>query len=723
MTSKNLFFKRFKQDLEQRIWLPVVFFIIGFLIMEIPLFSAVERWQNKINPVEQMREYILETFFTPVYPATVLTIAIAVVAGMSGFLYMHSAKKLDVYHSIPVRREKLFVQQYCYGVLYYLVPMLLHVLICLGICTTQGILNGKVLGQALGFLLVQLLIYLAHYSVVVMTVCLTGNLVISILGSGILLSYSGILSLLKGGLMDEFFTTYYCVTDWDNIWEFSPIHLCVNFAAKWGEGEAVYTEYGRYYVLFLLMAVAYTAFALFLYKKRPTEAANSSIAFTWAEPVIKTMVVLPVSLLAGFFFRAISYSYGFGWFVFGCIFGFALCCPLMEIIFRKDVKAVFKHPLQIVLNGVLVVAVLVIFKWDVFGYDSYVPAESKVESYAVRLNGHSGGYPAYGNPLQYCFEHMEIRENESVRRLVEYGAEMTRDVRTLTDYDGVEHEDRYYSSMVVRYTLKNGKEIYRNYYVNLKDEQVWQCLAGTYEDMQYKQGVYPVLNGKSEYKGVSVNGTYSYDEKALDEEEIQKLVETYSAELKELTFDTITEEYPVAEMELAVLNNWMEVQYYETAEMKTGIFGNVDKETEVLKHCVWECGYPIYASFTETLALLREYGLDWGEGLPVENVRSVYIEDSSREANDNDGYYDKIDVVEYTMEAGHREQIEAILSAVRSGGLERQFEHEVEDYPYISVEISYSYGDKEYEHQYFTFKKGMMPEFILRDLKPLEETE
>jgi len=720
MTSKNLFFKRLKQDLEQRIWLPVVFFIIGFLMMEVPLFSAIERWQNKINPVERMREFVISSFFSPISATTVLTIGMAVIAGMSGFLYMHSAKKLDVYHSIPVRRESLFVQQYIYGVFYYLIPILSHVLICLVVCTTQGILNGQVLGQAIGFLLVQLLIYLAHYSVVVTVVCLTGNLVISILGSGILLTYSLILSLLKGGLMDEFFTTYYLPNDWDDIWNFSPVHLCMNLASVWGESEVnnyVYSGYWKYYIFLLLMAAAYTAFALFLYKKRPTEAANSSIAFPLAEPVIKTMVVLPVSLLAGFFFRAISYSYGFGWFIFGCIFGFVLCCPLMEIIFRKDVKAVFKHPLQLVINGVLVAVVLVIFRWDVFGYDSYVPAESKVESYAISFNGHSGIYPAYGHPLQYCMDHMEVRDNESARKLIEYGAANTRDIYE-QEYDALWEGEWYCSSMVVRYTLTNGKEIYRNYLFNLKDEQVQEWLAGTYEDIQFKQGVYPVLNEENDtvYKGVSVKGTYSNDEVALPEEKMQKLVEVYSAELQNLTFDMIIEEYPVAEMHLAVMDDWEDAREYVGVTIE-----KIDTETDVLDRCVWESGYPIYPSFTETMALLKEYGLDWGEELPVENVISIYIEDSSREAEDNDGYYDKISTAEYTLEEGHSEQIASILAAIRSGGLTREFDFESEDYPYISVEISYSYGEQWYEHQYFTFKKGMMPEFILQDLKPLDE--
>lgn len=720
MTSKNLFFKRMKQDLEQRIWLPVIFFIAGFLLMEVPLFSRIENWKARTNFGDRMQEYLLDSFFSPAGVAMFLTIGMAVISAMSGFIYIHSTKKLDVYHSIPIRREALFFQQYAYGVFYYLVPMVLHVLICIGICAAHGILNVTVLGQAFWFIPVQLLLYLAHYSVVVSAVCLTGNLVISILGSGVLLTYSLILGVLKSALMDNFFMTYYS-TDRMGIPAFSPIHLFVNLLQAMGDSNAehlLYTEHMEYYGLLLLMAIVYTGLALFLYKKRPTEAANNSIAFPVTEPVIKAMVVIPVSFLAGFFFQSISYDYGFEWFLFGCIFGFIICCPLMEIIFRKDVKAVLKHPLQIVVNGALVICVLVIFKLDVLGYDTYIPAENKVESYAVSFGRQSYVYPAYGNTFDYCMDNMTIADNESTRRLLEYAAEITRDART-GSRDGYSEYSEY-CSLVVRYNLENGKEVYRNYLINIADEQVLKWLADTYNDIQYKLGVYPVLaeNSGMTYVGLELRGTYASDELPLSEEKMQRFLEVYRRELTNLSFEEICNEYPVAKMSLAVSqveDTKATLQYIAATEQKPTI------EAGALSDYARESGYLIYPSFTRTLALLEEYGADLGNELPVEDVISIYVEDYSREVYDEDGYYNKLYVAEYTAEEGQTEQIAQILSAIRSDNLNKEFYFGEDESANMNVSVVFYYDGKQYEYGNFSFKKDMIPEFVLQDLEPLEE--
>ena len=41
MTSNNLFFKRMKQDLGQRVWIPVLLFIVGILCRELTLVSEL----------------------------------------------------------------------------------------------------------------------------------------------------------------------------------------------------------------------------------------------------------------------------------------------------------------------------------------------------------------------------------------------------------------------------------------------------------------------------------------------------------------------------------------------------------------------------------------------------------------------------------------------------------------------------------------------------------
>lgn len=709
MTSKNLFFKRMKQDLEQRIWLPVIFFIICFLSMEMTLVSRLDSWSGRTDFVERFTRYVTESFFVANNGLAVLTMIVAVVSAISGFAYMHSSKKLDVYHSIPIKRESLFLQQYCYGIIYFLVPMIIHVLICFGISVANGVAVATIFGQVCEFVLVHLLMYLAVYAVTLVAVCLTGNIVISVLGAGILLFYSCVLEFLKHELMAKFFETYYGSEYTISIWAFSPVHLILNMVS---EGEDA--GYIGFYIKLVLMAVVYTVAAVLLYKKRPTEAAGKTMTYPVTEPVIKTMVVFPSAIGCGFLFAGIiSNSNEFAWFVFGCVFGFVIICPLMEVIYRKDVKAVFHRPLQIVFNGVLVIAVVFIFQFDLFGYDTYIPAENKVESYAIampKLNYINTDYSS----TNYCMENMKITDNDSVRMLLEHGAELTRPART--DKLDVESGDYYFADLVVRYNLKNGKSVYRSYLVNTKDAKVMQWVGDMYNDMAYKQGSYPILTEEEteNYVGILLDYAYYSESIQLSQDRMQKFLETYKWELSQKTFKELMEEYPVAQLAFAKKYAEDNEYTYPMVEEKYAI-STVYSEGTTFEYGSTQSGYKIYPSCKQTIALLEEYGARIVNEIPVEDVVSIRIEDYTREVYDKDGLYTKVVELEYKREDGEQAKIAQVLSAIKRNqlvnallGIDRTEDN-------IDVRITYYYDNKEMSKN-CSFLKGRIPASVLTDL-------
>ncbi len=731
MMSKNLFFKRMKHDLEQRVWLPVLFFIISFLCMEIPLISEFDYLWSRAGRQSNMPsaeffaqradEYLLNTFFAPNSAILFLTIAMAVVSALSGFVFMHSAKKLDVYHSIPVKRERLFFQQYVYGVLYYIIPLIIHILICLGICMANNVLTFSVGKQALGCVLVQFIIYLTCYGVAIAAVCLTGNLVISVLGCVVLFMYSYILSLLKSELMDKFLVTSYLVDAQQGVWAFSPMHLLANMMmALRVNDDFVYLSGMGYYVKFIFMAVLYTAIALYLYKKRPTEMAGRTMVFSMTEPIVKTMVVFPVSIFSGYFLSGItSGNNELAWFVFGCIFGFIICCPLMEIIFRKDVKAVLHHPLQLVFNGVLLGAILVILQFDLFGYDTYIPKENKVESYAVYCYNLANVNPGDGSAQQYSLDNMTITDNESTRKLLEHAAQITRPARTGKMEASEENDEARYSAITVKYNLKNGKDIYRSYLINTAEEQVMQWLGDTYNDLEFKKGTYPVLaeDKDKNYVGVILEYAFASESIQLPKEKMQKFVETYQKELKMLTLDEIRTEYPVVNLSLAMVTD-SQMEYttayaVEEKEYREGPGFHYNRE---------EWGYEIYPSFTQTLALLEEYGAEIKNELSAEDVISLSINDYSREVNDHDGLYTKQVELQYTKEDGQLEQIAQILPNLVSNQMMNRFVEDELVEPHVDVSIRY-YHDGQEMHEGCRFRMDSMPQFLKDDMEKVVQQQ
>ena len=736
MMSKNLFFKRFKQDVEQRIWLPVILFVISFLFLEIALVSEFEWLKTRTDYVTRAVEFLTEDFFVPESVIGFLTVPAAYLCALTGFSFVHSSKKLDVYHSLPIKREKIFVQQYLYGIIYYVIPLLLHVLICLGITGANQVLNGQVLDSAFGFLFFQILLFLANFSVSVLAVCLTGSALISVLGSAIFMAYTLGLEVLASQLMDDYFMTYLSYGESSLLPVLSPLHLMYNFFMniRW-EDLLIYQQErlrmtsslyylnitGIGYILrFVVMIVVYTAISLLVYKKRASEAASRTIAFKLAEPVIKAMVVIPGTFLAGYLFSALgTYGNNRMWFYFGCAFGFVILCPIMEIIFRKDVKAILRHPLQILFNGVCILGILAILQFDLLGYDTYVPKADKTESYSIYLDAirHPGG--RYGYNIQDNLNEMALTDNESVRALLTYAAEITRPVQKNFETE----ENALYSSMYAKYQLKNGDSVYRRYVIDINNEQVQYWLGNIYDDTAYKNSQYPILEDEHAKQAIGLSLEYSMGEEVilLPADDMQQFVEAYQKELAELTVQDMIAQYPTAELGFIFPYEEDNITQKESVTVTLPMAADsnwVDdmKSLYGIDDYYIEYSYLIYPSFTETLALLESYGADTNTNIDPENIINISVSDYSYEADDNDGQLTKLVELEYTVENLTEEQLTLLFDSIVNNNMKGDLAALKSEYGNIDIRINF-YNESGYEDaRYFNFKNGMIPEFISEDL-------
>ena len=128
MTSASLFFKLQKEDLKRRIWVAALLFLGFFFAYPVNLALTMENAANSQFAMYNGYTPLVNTG-TPEYLAKVLEyktkavvdlvsygnvmplflmVTAAVVIGAAGFAYLHNQKKVDFYHSIPVRREMLY---------------------------------------------------------------------------------------------------------------------------------------------------------------------------------------------------------------------------------------------------------------------------------------------------------------------------------------------------------------------------------------------------------------------------------------------------------------------------------------------------------------------------------------------------------------------------------------------------------------------------------------
>ncbi|MDE6056007.1 MAG: hypothetical protein K2G55_20145, partial [Lachnospiraceae bacterium] len=486
----------------------------------------------------------------------------------------------------------------------------------------------------------------------------------------------------------------------DGVWCFSPLSMILRLFSRpnnttMEEAEKLY-KYDVSYVWILIMAVVvYSLAAYFIYRKRASEAAGKAIAFGAAEPVIKAMVVIPCSFYIAYFFSVISSdTVSDGWFLFGLIFGFVVLCVLMEIIFRLDIRGAFLHKKQFVFNAGCVALLFIVLKYDVTGYDTYVPADAQIQSCAVSIqqlmplaqNVSVNEFEVhYLNADEYRMANMEMQGNPSVMELARKAAKEQLTYRYFDYYEGIEESPEYmemlnrqenYRSIVFGYKLLSGKTVYRKYYIDIADADTIGLLSDIFGDYDYKTGATPLFNDnwKITFESVYCRNNFQEDNIELTPDMQSELIETYQQEYMQLTLDTVMHVVPLGTIDfIAEFNGFI----------RSGYSG----------------GMYVYPQFTRTIALLREYGFDMEKELTVDDVATISV----RKNNDVE-----TDVAAYT----DREQIQQILDSVIS----EEFSWDISSFAgffdkQYSVLIYFDAEDSRHSN-YYRFIKGHIPDFV-----------
>lgn len=680
MTSKNLFFKLIRQDFKKRVWCPILIFITYFLSLEVRLLMKMDKYikdpgaryyydDGFHDAVTFVRDYF---FGRDAAMMSVVTCAVALLCGISGYVYLHSRTQLDTYHSLPVSRIQMFWSKYVSGILQFFLPFVIHTLICAGIAAGRDAFFVGTVPALLSYIGLHLVIFVMTYAVAVFAVVLTGNLIVSILGTVILFAYSAVVDVLTYLLSTRFFETYVTYGNRidaglsEKIWCFSPLSMLLRLFARPDnltmEAAQKFYKYDTSYVWVLVAAaVVYSLAAYILYRKRASEAAGNSIVFRAAEPVVKTMLVIPVSFFAAVFFSEISPDTASdSWFLFGLIFGFVVFCILVEVIFRLDIRGALMHKKQFLLNAACTALIFVVLRYDVLGYDTYVPADSQLQSCAVsiqqlmpltqKVQVSEFGFHYLGSD-DYRMANMEMQGNPSVMELARKAAEEQLVYRYFDYYEGIEEEPEYietmnrqesYQPVSFGFKLLDGKTVYRKYFIDIADADTVRLLSDIFDDFDYKLGSTPLFNENWNiaFDSVRCESNFKTAKIELTPEMQTKLIETYKKEYAKLSLDTVMSVIPVGTIDFMTRSERSYISYSDAMV--------------------------VYPQFAETIALLQEYGFDMEEKLTADDVDSIKVYDYTNDATESEAY-----MTEYT----DKEQVQQLLDNLVSDGLSHQIDH------------------------------------------------
>lgn len=720
MTSKSLFFKLLKEDFKVRIWTLAVSILIFFFshIVGTAMMLSMYKYNRAFSEPTDLLSYKVEfvqTFYSyigiknPLF--AFIFVVLAVIVAMSGFSYLYSKKKVDMYHSLPVRREVLFFVKILNGILIVILPYI----VCSFIASLLVLVNmgdASIIVTTFFSVAEWILLFIFNYTIVIFAIMLTGNMLVGILACGFLNFYAPAFSQLISGYESTFFDTYYRVG-----------FIAEKVLLKLSGIMVIFGVFdGRLREKMLIAVVGSIVLLvinLLLYKKRASESAGKSISFNIIKLPIKFMIVIFMSMLM-YLFGYEMMSNSIAWGVFGAVSAGIITHCIMEIIYNQDFKKIFAKKLQMLICIVISLFVAAVFQFDIFGYDRYIPKVSDISSAAVVSDFLESNASQYFNEMGFHNEtrydsitnieyasdndiesmlmrEMNIKDKEAVVALAKLGvANLSSEWRA----------DSISERVLISYKLKSGKKVQRVY--NIDFDAAIKELSSIYDDEGYKTGMYPILSEDSKnIVSVDFNGIRDNDKHLTSENgDLAKLTEVYKKELMSLKYDTKVKSYPFASIRF---NDADAQKILDAAYKDRGNYSDYSSDSKY-SDLMDDVGYyPVYPEFKETVAMLKAMGVDVKEKMSVEDIDRIEVSEFKPEQIET--YYDSYNETG-TKVFTDAKDIEEILDkvVVCDSPYKEDLNEDVNFNVliYLKSDVSDAYGGGLQYH----FKRGDIPEIV-----------
>lgn len=630
MTSKNSFLVSMKENNKRRIWLWLVS-VLSFLIV-LPAFVGISFSRTLSNATyyleslgtvlgEQMIEQMLleqSSYLLSVRNEGIwfLAAACAVVSGIQGFSFLYSRRKMDFYMGMPVKRKKRFWVIWLNGILVFLLPYLAGMAVSGCIALANGAVNGSVLLQLLQSSVLYLCFYLGVYHLTILAVMLTGNVIITCFGVAVFFLYELGIRILVQEYMSLYFR-HFAYEGFSVIPALSPFGILYTYTEKLEAGQ------GNPYlaaVYLLLFAAAVGLISYVCYLKRPAEAAGHAMAFSVPKPYIKLLLTIPVTLLAGLAVGGMTgYSpfreeSGFGFMVFSMVVVLIVGSCLIQVIYEFDIRGIFHKKRHILISAGAVAVIFAVFRFDLLGYDSYVPSAKQVTSAAIMVDNYGyyygeNYYDEEGNSISkgdYVREYMYLTEPGALCKLARISMDAVNARETLPVWGDSEEEGEWYPAQVI-FRIGKNRKVCRTIYLNVADETTQTLLDEIMSGREYINGAYigasDILDrmvADPQRKLEAYFGTPVYRQR-VEKADVEELLKRYKKDIENTGFTRMRESIPAGSLLITLTEGDRSFRTFRDTEIR------------------------IYPFFTECISYLKEKGYYMEYNLNPEDVERIQV--------------------------------------------------------------------------------------------------
>ena len=411
------------------------------------LDSQLQRMQSFANGIPDLLEGM----------GPFMAFCFGILTAMAMFSYLYHTRSAGMIHSLPVRREGLFLTSYLSGLVCLLGPHALVWLLTLG---AEGLCGYVDLYTISIWLAGQSAMCLFFYSFAVFCAMFTGHILALPAFYGILNFLVYVVTMLVNTLLEPFLYGFVGLPESAEraiLW-LTPLAQIYNEVRWYNAGLGYELQGVPELVIYAAAGLVFAAAALLVYRKRHIETAGDVVAVAVVRPIFKYGVALCSGLCFGFWLYAM-----FGLEALGGLTGSLLLWTFIgyfvaEMLLKKTFR-VWKAWRGCAVLLVLVAVGLGGLHTDVFGFTTRVPAPATVQS--VRVDG-MGSYP-YDTGRNFQFE---TEDSVLIEKVVALHRAI---VNQYKDPEIAPGEEGTYIRLDVLYTLSNGTTLRRNYRVNLWD--------------------------------------------------------------------------------------------------------------------------------------------------------------------------------------------------------------------------------------------------------------
>ena len=406
--------------------------------------STLKRF--KLAAIILMGEMYPLSLFSSVSIALVLPSVI----GLLVFGFMHSKKTAIFINSMPVNRTTVYTSTVAGAFILMALPVFTVgiVLILLALTSHAQVLG---IGACIVWIAYNLLALFMMFSVVVFASMLTGSKWGAIAFTGLIHLSVPIIVVCLEFFAEIFLHGYLADNTFINrIMDGNFVIWLETMSIGIGSDYGPPFEAGRMF-LYIGISVLFYVFGWLLCKKRHAETVGDMAGFKVLNPIFKycvTFIVAAVTFSVGFS----GYDYNIASVVISVLIFSSLAYFGAEMMLKKTAK-VFTKPWIGYVSFLLVFAIVISgFAFtDFFGFEKRIPDSEDIESAVIYFTYDFGYYEEYYK-LPYYTDEGVI---ESIRYVHQYFVEK----------DPVVKDNDYYSSVFLKYKLKDGSIIERKYYV------------------------------------------------------------------------------------------------------------------------------------------------------------------------------------------------------------------------------------------------------------------